>query len=141
MISLIETELTDTPRITTIIDNMNMEIQALFAKYNYVQSLVDELRIENEIKSDTASVHSQRKDTTNTHNEQTYEKYNGIDSFMDLHMPITYRTKLSVVSRKIRQITGKKKLRPELEKELKEKAVKYRFVNVHNLAYIEPVNA
>ena len=117
----------DTPLIISVIDNLNAKISSFMADYNFNLSLLEELR--NRHPADIEPINPE---------PNTHEEYEGIDAFMDKHMPITERVKLSEVSRKIRKITGVKKLRPELEKELNSSAVKYRFINVHNLAFIEP---
>ena len=127
-LDLLEVESDDTPRITNLIDNMNSKIHSIIAEYNYTLALLEELRGADELSESAEPIQS---------NSPQYE---GIDSFMDTYLPITERTKLSEVSRKIRKVTGIKKLRPELEKELRTSAVRYRFVSVHNLAFIEPTS-
>ena len=127
-LELLEVESDDTPRITNLIDNMNSKIHSIIAEYNYTLALLEELRGADELSDSAEPIQS---------NSPQYE---GIDSFMDTYLPITERTKLSEVSRKIRKVTGIKKLRPELEKELRTSAVRYRFVSVHNLAFIEPTS-
>ena len=127
-LELLEVEADDTPRITNLIDSMNSKIHSIIAEYNYTLALLEELRGADELSDSAEPIQS---------NSPQYE---GIDSFMDTYLPITERIKLSEVSRKIRKVTGIKKLRPELEKELRTSAVRYRFVSVHNLAFIEPTS-
>ena len=128
-LELLEVEADDTPRITNLIDSMNSKIHSIIAEYNYTLALLEELR-----GTTGADELSDSAEPIQSNSPQ----YEGIDSFMDTYLPITERTKLSEVSMKIRKVTGIKKLRPELEKELNSSAVKYRFINVHNLAFIEP---
>ena len=130
-LELFEVESDDTPRITNLIDSMNSKIHSIIAEYNYTLALLEELRGIDKIDELSESAEPIQSNSP---------QYEGIDSFMDTYLPITERTKLSEVSRKIRKVTGIKKLRPELEKELRTSAVRYRFVSVHNLAFIEPTS-
>ena len=130
-LEVLEVEADDTPRITNLIDNMNSKIHSIIAEYNYTLALLEELRGIDKIDELSDSAEPIRSNSP---------QYEGIDSFMDTYLPITERTKLSEVSRKIRKVTGIKKLRPELGKELRTSAVRYRFVSVHNLAFIEPTS-
>ena len=132
-LELLEVESDDTPRITNLIDTMNSKIHSIIAEYNYTLALLEELR---DCGTTGADELSQSAEPIRSNSPQ----YEGIDSFMDTYLPITERIKLSEVSRKIRKVTGIKKLRPELEKELRTSAVRYRFVSVHNLAFIEPTS-
>ncbi len=120
----------DTNRIKYLIDSINIKIldnnpsEKLVRQYNYVKKLVGQLRSYKKIQNVNETIVSQKE-------------YKSCVGFLNENIK-EYPIKISSLSKEIKSKCGIRKIKKEIEDELKDNP-NYKLITKHNTSYVDRI--